>query len=226
MPALLEWVGDLYAVDPHSFGLRQTYLNVAEMLNALQPAQCRAFLEERKRLHSSQSEADVEVRRNVENYQRLMRNQDSPATDFWGYLQKIDPSLGDFSAYRGTVVLVMYLAVDWTSRTMQLEELHRKYHDAGLEIIHVAYHNRSTTAPPVQRDKAAMERYVAEKQWPWRVIWEATWHPNSFYQIWGQNRFPCSVVIGRDGRIVREIPGELAWDVMLPRELHGSGVKR
>lgn len=225
VPALLEWTDSLHTLDPGWNGLGHTYIHVAKMLNAVQPARCRTFIDERKRLHAGQSDTDKEVRRQLENYQRLMRNQDAPATDFWRYLRNVEPTLADLTAYKGKVVLVMYLAVDWTSRTMHLEELHRKYHDAGLEIIQVAYHNRSTTAPAVQRDKAAMERYVAGQQWPWRVIWEAASHSDNFYQIWGQGGFPCSVVIGRDGRVVRDIPGETAWEVMLPRELYGRSAK-
>lgn len=218
VPALMDWTKELHALDPRSGRLAYLYLRVAHMLNALDPAQCRVFLAEKQALHSSMERPDTEVRRHVENFLRLMRNQDEPAAELWKQLQQFDPRLADLSVYRGKVVLIAYLTVDWTSHTIELERLHREYHDAGLEIIHVAYYN-SSSSPLLQRDKAAVERYVAEKGWPWRVLWQPKGYPDDFYSYWGLNTVPAYLVVGRDGRLAREVPGELKWDVRLNREL-------
>ena len=230
VPALLDWVNEFHALDPRSGRLAYLYLRVARMLNALDPALCRRFLAEKVALHPAKAEPDNDVRRNVENFQRLMRNQAAPATELWERLRRMDPAF-DPSAYRGQVVLIAYLAVDWTLRTKELEELYGKYHDAGFEIIQVAYRNRTTgivrygseerrePPPPVQRDEAAMRRYVAERKWPWRVLWDDATYLNDFQTQWGQNTVPAYLLVGRDGRIAREIPGEMKWDVRIPREL-------
>ncbi len=230
VPALLDWVNELYALDPKSGRLAYLYLRVARMLNALNPAQCRAFLDEKLARHTGKGDPDVDVRRNVENFQRLMRNQAAPATELWDHLRRIEPTF-DVSPYRGKVVLIAYLAVDWTLNTMQLEELYAKYHHDGLEIIQVAYRNRSTGVvrygneqrydppPPVQSDKAAMQRYVAEKKWPWPVLWDVAPYAEDFQRVWAQNTIPAYLLVGRDGRIARDIPGEMKWEVRIPREL-------
>ncbi len=226
VPSLLEWVQAFHALNPRSGRLATLYLRVARMLDALDPVRCRQFLSEKKALHTSEQHPDPTVRRYVENFQRLMRNEDQPATELWEHLRQFDPTFTDLSPYRDKVVLIAYLAVDWTSHTMVLEDLYRKYHDAGLEIIQIAYHNRNDGAPLVQRDEAAMKRHVAEKKWPWRVLWAVTQSPNEFYSYWGLNTVPAYLVVGRDGRLAREIPGELKWDIRLSRELFGSEPKR
>ncbi len=226
VPALMEWVNQLHALNPRSGKLPYLYLRVARMLNALDPAQCRVFLAEKLALHTSEQAPDPTVRRNVENFQRLMRNQEQPAVELWKHLQEIDPTLINLSMYRDKVVLIAYLTVDWTNHTMELEKLYRDYHDAGLEIIQIAYHNRNPTAPLIQRDKPTMERYVAEKKWPWRVLWAVTEYPNEFYSYWGLNTVPAYLVIGRNGHLAREIPGELKWDIRLSRELFTAEPKR
>ena len=233
VPALLEWVTEFHSLAPSSGKLAYLYLRVARMLNAIDPVRCRAFLQEKWALHSGRGQPDPDVRRNVENFQRLMRNQDEPADELWAHLQRIDPAV-DITRYRGKVVLIAYLAVDWTTRTMELEKLYGQYHDVGLEIIQIAYENRglevvrvgsqshTRQAPLVQRDKAAMERYAAERKWPWPVVWQMFTHYNSFERYWGLNSVPAYLVVRRDGRIAREIPGELGLDTTVARELQAG----
>jgi hypothetical protein len=233
VPALLEWVNELHALDPKSGKLAYLYLRVARMLNALDPVQCRAFLDEKLARHAGKGDPDLDVRRNVENFQRLMRNQAAPATELWEHLRRIEPVFDD-APYRGKVVLIANLAVDWTLHTLQLEELYGKYHHDGLEIIQIAYRNRSTGVvrygneqrydppPLVQRERTAMLRYVAEKKWPWPVLWDEVTYPKDFQRVWAQNSIPAFLLVGRDGRITREIPGELKWEVRIPRELAQS----
>jgi hypothetical protein len=74
-------------------------------------------------------------------------------------------------------------------------------------------------APLVQRDKATMERYIAEKKWPWPVFWESDFPDQSLSRAWAQHSVPCFFVLRRDGRLAREIPGELNLDVRIAREL-------
>lgn len=220
LPALLDWVREFHRLDPRSGKLAYLYLRVARMLDALDPALCRTFLADLEALHPGAEDPDPDVRRNLTNFRRLLRNQDGPATELWDYLRRLEPRLGDFAPYRGKVVLVAYLAVDWSVHTGELERLYRKYHDAGLEIIQIAYRNRGPAPTRVQQDRRAMEEFVAAKGWPWPVLWEDVIYPHDFSRAWGLNSYPGFLVVGRDGRIVREVPGELRWDVKLPRELN------
>jgi hypothetical protein len=230
VPSLLEWVKEFHDLDPRSGRIAYLYIRVARMLNALDPVQCLPFLDEKEALHRGKSDADTDVRRQVENFRRLVRNQQQPAEELWAHLARIEPTF-DSAPYRGKVVLIASLAVDWTLRTMELEELYGKYHDAGLEIIQIAYENRgrevvmvgnrrtTKAAPLLQRDKDAVRRFVTEKKWPWPVLWEVATMNNEFHRFWAQNSVPAFLIVGRDGRIAREIPGELRLGVRIAREL-------
>lgn len=226
VPALLEWVNELYALDPRNGRLPFLYLRVSRMLDAIDPVRCRKFWEEKVALHNSAYQQDVRVRAHADGYFRLMRNQEGPATELWEYLKKIDPEVGNSSLYRGKAVLVFYLPVDHTVGTMLLEELYQKYHDKGLAIIQIAFLNRSNSAPLLQRDKAAVKSFVAEKGWPWPVIWEEAPSSQEFPRVWGQSISYVGLMIGRDGRIVREIPGEIPWEIRVQRELVGRVDKK
>lgn len=228
VPALLEWVTELNTLDPSSGYLPYLYLRVARMLDALDPVRCRAFLSEKLALHSTGKDRghDALIRQAIETFQRRLRNQDGPATDVWAYLGKLDPRFGDAAQYRDKIVLVVYDSVD-SANIRRLESLHRQYHAAGLEIIQLAYFSRDKAASPPRRDRAAMERYVAEKQWPWPVLWEhAKNHRDDFHFYWGENAIPATLLIGRDGRLVRDIPGERDWDTRVQRALFGSVKKK
>lgn len=230
VPSLLMWVREFHSLDPRSGRVGPLYMRVARMLNALAPPECLAFLDEKYALHPGSHYTDVNIRRGIENFRRLVRNQQDPADELWAHLQRIEPTF-DPAPYRGKVVLIARLAVDWTSHTLELEALYRKYHDVGLEIIQIAYENRGVQIvsdgtgknrrqpPLMQRDKAAMQRYVAEKKWPWPVLWEVGTFDTTFQTIWALGSLPAYLVVRRDGHIAREIPGELRLDVRVAREL-------
>ncbi len=211
---VLEWTAAYYRLDPKSGALSSVYHRVATMLNAVDPARCVAFIKEQRARHSSNEWPDVGVRAKMDGLLRLVAAQSKPAEAMWRQFQSFDP-------YRGKVVLVAYLAVDWSSRTVELEELYRAHHDAGLEIIQVAYNNSSNqSAPPEQREVGAMRRYVAAKQWPWRVVWDPKRDPEqTFWDYWGQNTVPAFILIGRDGCVAREQPGRLSLAARISQAL-------
>ncbi len=151
---------------------------------------------------------------------RYMIGQEKPVDELWRQLRLLEPTLPEAPFFRGKVVLIASLAVDWGSRTMELEELYRKFHGSGLEIVQVAYYNANRSAPPEQRDKAAMQRFVAAKQWPWQVAWDPKDSPDeSFAEHWGRDGIPAMFLIGRDGRFAPERIGILTLDARIADEL-------
>ena len=224
LPAkVVAWMERYERENPNSSVLASLYRTVAMMLNAVEPPRGTRFLQEKRAAHAKEDVADVMLRQRLDRYLRYMTGHEQPVDELWRQLQMLEPTLADASFYRGKVVLIASLAVDWGSRTMELEELYRKYHDAGLEIVHVAYYNANRSAPPEQRDKAAMQRYVAAKQWPWRVIWDPKDRPDeSFAEYWGQNTIPAMFLIGRDSRIAPERIGKLTLDARIADELMRS----
>lgn len=220
---VLEWTEAYYRQNPKAGTLSSVYHRVATMLNAVDPDRCKAFINEQRAHHPSSAWPDPGIRAKMDGLLRLIAAQSTPAEAMWQQFQSFDQTLTDLAPYRGKVVLVAYLAVDWSSRTMELEELHRTYHAAGLEIIQVAYANTNQSAPPEQRDVAAMRRYVAGKQWPWRVVWDAKLYPEqTFWDYWGQNTVPAFILIGRDGCIMREPVGRLPLAARITQALAGG----
>ncbi|MBL9201261.1 MAG: TonB family protein [Opitutaceae bacterium] len=220
---VVDWMERYERENPSSSVLASLYRTVATMLNAIEPPRGTRFLQEKRAAHAKEDVADVMLRQRLDRYLRYMTGQEQPVDELRRQLQALEPTLADASFYRGKVVLIASLAVDWGSRTMELEELYRKYHDAGLEIVQIAYYNANRSAPPEQRDKAAMQRFVAAKQWPWRVVWDPKDSPDeSFAQHWGQNTIPAMFLIGRDGRIAPERIGKLTLDARIADELSRS----
>jgi hypothetical protein len=222
VPALTLWVREFHALDPNSGYLAYLYLRVARMLDALDPAQGRAFLAEKRLLHQGSHHPDTDVRRNLDNFERLVRNQDQPATELWQYLQRLDATFTTLGHYQGKVVLVANVPVDSKVHTAELERLYQKYRDGGFDLIHVVSQNRSKTAPAVQTERTAMEAFVREKKWPWRVIWDSNPGMRRFHDDWAQNSIPAFLLVGRDGRVAREVPGEVTLDQRVRRALLAS----
>jgi hypothetical protein len=217
---VLAWTDRFERENPNSGRLTTLYRTVALMLSTVDPQRGIQFLNEKRAAHGQDSAADIDFRKRLDRTLRFAVGQQQPVTELWQQLKGFDPALIDESAYRGKVVLIAFLAVDWSSRTVELEELYRKYHDAGLEIVQVAYYNSNRTAPPEQRDKAAMRRYVAARQWPWRVVWDPKDSPpEGFWDYWGLNSVPAFFVIGRDGCIAHPRAGKLTLDQQITDEL-------
>ncbi len=219
-PKVLAWLERYERENPTSGAMSSLYRTVAMMFNAIDPLQCARFLREKRAAHATDHFIDVQLRQDIDRVLRLVQGQEEPVPLLWEQLQGFAATPFDVSFYRGKVVLIAWLAVDWSSRTMELEELYRKYHDAGFEIIQVAYYNGNRSAPPEQRDRSAMERFVGAKGWPWRVVWDPKESfQESFAQFWGMDTIPSLFVIARDGRIARQRAGRLTLDAQIADEL-------
>jgi len=217
---VLAWLERYEGENPASGALPSLYRTVAMMFNAIDPSQCMRFLREKRAAHGSDNFVDVQIRKSIDCFLRLARAQEEPVPLLWEQLQGFAAAPLDRSVYRGKVVLIAWLAVDWSSRTVELKELYRKYHDEGFEIVQVAYYNANRTAPAEQRDRAAMERYVRGKGWPWRVVWDPKdSFEESFAQFWGMDTIPSLFVMTRDGRIARQRAGRLTLDNQIADEL-------
>ncbi len=226
VPSLLAWVDDIYALDPYSNKLAHLYTRVARMLNAIDPARCRVFLENRRAMHPDADGPDVHVRQYLDNFLRLMQNQDSPATGLWEYLARLDSRFGDPTPFRDKVVLVVLISVGWEDRMRELDALHKRHHRAGLEIIQISPLSQDSRYPAIERDRSALERHVAEKGWPWTIIVEPAGYPEQFHRYWATLAYPSILVVGRDGRIAREVPGDMTWAAAVERAIVGSAAKR
>lgn len=189
---------------PRSPMIPGLYHRTAKMLNAVDPEQSRAFAQDAISRHGSQDRFDVLVREKMAGQLRLIEAQAKPSELLWTDLAAMEPSLRDSSKYRGKLILVAMMPVSWDGYTARLEKLYADHHGGGLEIIQVAYRNTVVSAPPEQREKSAMEEFVAGKKWPWPVIWDAGGHFGGFAGKWGQNTLPAYFLIGRDGRIVND----------------------
>lgn len=223
VPQVLEWITQLHAIDPENPRLFTLYKRVAQMLNTGDPALCERFLAEKQALHPD----NPDVQRYVKSFRRLLRNQAKSANEVWDYLARIDPAYVDTPRYQGKVVLIVELSVAWDDRTMLLEELHQKYHVAGLEIIQLYWFYPDAKAPPLQRDREEVLRHVAGKNWPWPVIVDSTTHyTERFHDYWALPQIPAALVVGRDGRLTREIGGAVEWEERVRLALFESKEKR
>lgn len=217
---VLAWTDRFERENPNSGRMATLYRTVALTLSTLDAQRGIQYLNEKRAAHSKDSPADIELRKRLDRTLRFAVGQQRPVTELWQQLKALDPARIDESAYRGKVVLIASLAVDWSSRTVELEELYRKHHDAGLEIVQVAYYNANRAAPPEQRDKAAMRRYVTARQWPWQVVWDPRDSSDrGFWDYWDLNSVPAFFLIGRDGCIARPRTKKLGLDRMIADEL-------
>ena len=215
---VMRWLEIYRREFPNSNYLSPLYHSVAVMLLSSDPRQALAFVRETSARHASGSLLDVLRRKRFAGLERLFEGHLQPVELFWTELQEIAPELGDRSRYRGKVVLISMTPVTWATHIPTLEKLYAEHSAAGLEIIQIAQYNTNSAAPPEQRDRAAMERFIAAKGWRWKVIWDPNGQ-DGIREKWGMNSYPAHFVIGRDGRIFNYRGGALDYIDDIPRAL-------
>jgi peroxiredoxin len=107
------------------------------------------------------------------------------------------------SAYRGKVVLMNFWAT-WCgpckAEMPSMEALYREYREAGLEILAISID--TSGAPPVRA-------YIEEFGFSFPVLLDSDYRINDLYRV---RVVPTSLIIDRDGVVVRRLLGATDWN--------------
>lgn len=205
-----------------SGALLPLYHRVAGMLTLVDPVQCRVFLNELYYRHDPTGGVNHLIHEEITGRQRVLDGIAKPVDSLWTQLKELDPTFRDLSRYRGKVVLIVMGPVSWPAHSTLWEKLYAKYHAEGFEIVQIVPHNPGGLGSAAEHDKAAMEKFVAAKGWPWRVVWDPKGYHQDFAASWGQQSYPSYLLIGRNGRIINYRGEPNSYAAHIPAALAAS----
>lgn len=100
-----------------------------------------------------------------------------------------------WNAYQGSVVLVDFWAT-WCGPCVRevpnIQSQYEQYHDQGFEVIGIS----------LDRDRDALEKFLAEHQIPWVTLFEGEDTPNPVATRYGVQAIPMAILVGRDGLVI------------------------
>lgn len=110
----------------------------------------------------------------------------------------------DLSTMRGKVVLIDFWAATWCAACKvelpRLKAAFQKYHTLGFEVIGIAC-ERS------EKDRAYLERYVAENEMPWPQYFDGKGMHNLYAEKFGFIGIPQYLLLDRNGLLVSHTSG-------------------
>jgi thiol-disulfide isomerase/thioredoxin len=101
----------------------------------------------------------------------------------------------DLAKLKGKVVLLDFWAT-WCGPCVagmpELREVYKKFHDQGFEVVAIS----------LDTDRAALERFVKEKDLPWPQYFDGKAWDNAIAAKYAIHAVPTLWLVGRDGKVV------------------------
>jgi peroxiredoxin len=104
------------------------------------------------------------------------------------------------SKYKGKVILLDFWAT-WcppcVAEVPEIQKLYNKYHDKGFEVIGIS----------LDIDKSDLERFIKQRKMPWPQYFDGQRFDNKLALKYGITSAPSTFLIGRDGKVIKQIMG-------------------